>query len=113
MKHPQQFRWKPMDVAFADNTRNPQRLMLEVNKQYHCYTTISQSDGVGSHSEYSLLTLDEWLIWLERFREDLTGRELRECREAATAPFTEPQSWAEMRKRHAETGDAFINAKSK
>jgi len=115
MKHPQQFRWKPMDVAFGANLRNPRRMILEVNKKYpnHCYVTISESDGVRSHSDYSLHTLDEWLIWLERFRDDLTGRELRECREAATAPFTEPQSWTEMRKRYAETGDAFINEKSK
>lgn len=99
-----------MDVAFADNRRNPRRLVLEVNREYpnHCYTTCSESDGVGSHSDYSLRTLEEWLIWLDRFSDELTGRELRECKAAARAPFTEPKSWTDFRKRYADTGDPWM-----
>lgn len=107
---PQLFRWKPMDVAFGDNIRKPRRLVLEVNTKYpnFCYTTCSESDGIGNHSDYSLRTLEEWLAWIDRFADELTGRELRECKEAAKAPFTEPQSWVDFRRRYAETGDPFI-----
>lgn len=100
-----------MDVAFADNIRNPRRLVLEVNPEYpnFCYTTVSENGGgTGTHSDQSLRTLAEWLIWIDRFSDDLTGRELRECKEAARAPFTEPREWADFRKRYAETGDAWL-----
>lgn len=99
-----------MEIAFADNLQKPRRLILEVKPEYpnFCYSTVSESDGVGSHSDYSLMTLDEWLKWIERFREDLTGRQIREAIEAAKAPFVEPQSWADFRQRLAQTGDPFI-----
>jgi hypothetical protein len=99
-----------MDVAFGDNIRGPRRLILEVNPQYkhHCYTTCSESDGIGSHSDHSLRTLDEWLVWIERFSDDLTGRELREAKEAAKAPFVEPESWRGFRQRYARTGDPWL-----
>ena len=99
-----------MDVAFGDNTRNPRRLVLSVNEKHECcrYTTLSESGGEGYHPEGSLRTLEEWLKWLDRFSDDLTGRELREAREAALAPFSEPIFWADFRKRYAETGDAWI-----
>lgn len=103
-------RWKPMDVAYGDNIRKPRRLVLEVNPEYlhHCYTTCSESDGVGSQSDYSLRTKDEWLAWVDRFSDELTGKELREAKEAVRADFAEPQSWADFRKRYAETGDPWI-----
>lgn len=103
-------RWKVMDVAWADNIRNPRCLVVEVNPKYpgHCYTTCSQSDGIGSHSDHSLRTQEEWLKWLERFSDDLTGRELREAREAALAPFVEPPSWAGFRERYKLTGDPWL-----
>lgn len=99
-----------MDVAFGDTIQRPRRLVLELNPKYpsHCYTTCSHGNGIGSDSEHSLKTLEEWLKWLERFSDDLTGRELREAREAAVAPFTEPPSWAEFRQRYAETGDPWL-----
>ena len=102
-------RWKPMDVAFGDTLRRPRRLVLEVGK-HECakYTTCSESDGIGSQPESSMRTLDEWLKWLERFSDDLTGRELREAREAALAPFTEPASWAGFRERYKLTGDPWL-----
>lgn len=108
--HGSAFRWKVMDVAYGDNIRNPRRLILEVNPKYpnHCYTTCSESDGIGSHSDHSLRTLDEWLVWIDRFSDDLTGREIREAKEAARAPFTEPKSWAGFRARYAETGDPWL-----
>jgi hypothetical protein len=104
------FRWKPMDVAYGDNIRRPRRLVLECNPKYpsHCYTTVSETDGVGSHSDYSLMTLEEWLNWIEKFRDDLTGREIREAIEAARAEFVEPKSWGEFRNRFAETGDPWL-----
>jgi hypothetical protein len=104
------FRWKPMDVAFGDNIRRPRRLILQVNPKYpnHCYTTCSESDGIGSHSDHSLMTLEEWLTWIERFWDDLTGRELREAKEAARAPFIEPRSWVEFRERYRRTGNPYL-----
>jgi hypothetical protein len=103
-------RWKPMDVAYGDNIRNPRRLVIEVNPKYpnHCYTTCSEMDGIGSHSDYSLRTKEEWLAWVDRFADDLTGRELREAKEAVRADFVEPQSWAGFRQRYKETGDPWI-----
>jgi hypothetical protein len=106
----QKFRWKQMDVAFGDTLRNPRRLILEVNTKYpdHCYTTCSESDGIGSHSDHSLRTLEEWLAWIDRFSDELTGRELREAKEAARAPLIEPKSWEGFRKRLADTGDPWL-----
>lgn len=104
------FRFKPMDIAFADYLRKPRCLIMEVNRDYpdFCYTTFGETGGIGTYSDHSLRTLEEWLTWVNRFRDDLTGREIREVIEAAKAPFTEPDFWAEARERYAKTGDAFI-----
>jgi hypothetical protein len=104
-------RWKVMDVAFGDNRLHPRRLVIEVNEKFECcrYTTCCEDgDGIGYCSEHSLRTLDEWLDWLDRFSDELTGREIREAKEAARAEFAEPQSWADFRKRYAETGDPWL-----
>jgi hypothetical protein len=103
-------RWKPMDVAFADNLNRPRNLILEVSDKYEQfrYTTCSESGGSGCHSESSLMTLEEWLKWLERFSDDLTGRQMREAREAVMAPFTEPKFWTAFRERFAATGDPWL-----
>lgn len=103
-------RWKPMDVAYGDNIRKPRRLVLEVNPEYpnHCYMTCSENDGIGSQSDYSMRTKEEWLAWVDRFSDDLTGKELREAKESVRADFVEPQSWTDFRKRYAETGDPWI-----
>lgn len=100
-----------MDVAFGDNLRNPRRLILEVNDKYEHsrYTCCSESGGTGSQSDHSLRTLEEWLVWVDRFTDDLTGREIRECKEAARAPFTEPKYWADFRERYKQTGDPWLN----
>ncbi len=104
------FRWKPMDVAYSDNLHCPVVLVLEVNPKYpqFCYSTCSLNDGIGTHSDHSLRTREEWLKWLERFSDDLTGREMREARERVLAPIVEPESWRAFRKRYAETGDPWI-----
>lgn len=96
-----------MDVAFGDTLRAPRRLILEVTGEGQ-YETCSESDGIDGHSDCSLRTLQEFLTWVDRFSDDLTGRELREVKEAATAPFIEPESWAGFRKRYEETGDPWI-----
>ncbi len=100
-----------MDVAFGDNLHRPRRLILEVDARHprFCYTTCSECGyGIGNYGDHSLRTLEEWLVWIDRFEDDLTGRELRECKEAARAQFTEPKSWQEFRKRFAETGDPWL-----
>src|SRR5690348_13946373 len=61
-------RWEPMDMAFGDNLRGPRRLILEAHPptgkgpfdKWWRYTTCSESDGIGYHSENSLRTQDEW-----------------------------------------------------
>ncbi len=99
-----------MDIGYADNLQSPRCLVLEVDSKYpnHCYTTVSEREGVGSHSDRSLRTREEWLEWLERFSDDLTGRQMREAREHVMAPFEEPPSWAGFRKRFSETGDPWL-----
>jgi hypothetical protein len=100
--------FKPMDVAFGDTITRPRRLVLEVHPESECsrYTTCGESGGVGCTG--ALMTQEEWLKWLDRFNEDLTGRQIREAKEAATAPFTEPKYWVEFRERYAETGVPWI-----
>ena len=103
--------WKPMDVAFADNLLRPRRLILEVSEKHECcrYTTCSEDGfGTGYHSDGSLRTLEEWLRWIDRFSDDLTGRQIREAKEAAQAPFVEPQAWADFRRCYADTGDPWL-----
>lgn len=98
-----------MDVAFGDTIRKPRRLVLEIGEhEQFRYTTCSETDGIGSQPESSMKTLSEWLQWVDRFSDDLTGRELREAKEAALAHFTEPKSWDDFCKRYAETGDPWI-----
>ena len=100
-----------MDVAFGDTLLRPRRLILEAkwsDERAATYATCSESDGVGYHSDFSLRTLDEWLVWVDRFEEDLTGRQIREAKDAAKAPFVEPPSWAGFRQRYAETGDPWL-----
>ena len=103
-------RFKPMDVVFGDNLRRPRQLILEINPKYESskYTTIGEGECVGYHSENSLKTLPEWLLWVDRFLDELTGRELREIKEAATAQFIEPKCWGEFRDRYLKTGNAFL-----
>lgn len=105
-----EIRFKPMDVVFDCNTRNPRRLVLEVNPKYypnHCYQ-VAGRDWNGSCGVHDLMTRDEWLRWLEKFRDELKGREFRECMEAALGPFEEPACWADFRKRFAETGSPWV-----
>jgi hypothetical protein len=109
-------RWKPMDVAFGDNLHRPRRMILEAYPptgtgmfdKWWRYTTCSESDGVGSLAEHSLRTKEEWLEWVERFSDDLTGRELRAVKDAARADFVEPDSWRSFRERFAATGDPWL-----
>lgn len=102
--------FKPMEVAFADRLRNPRVLVIEVKPQYKSshYTAISTGGGDGYYPKTALRTKEEWLAWVERFSDDLTGRELREVKEAVQADFVEPDCWAGFRKRFAETGDPWL-----
>jgi hypothetical protein len=99
-----------MDVAFGDNLRSPRRLNTgrSIPVIPRVIPTCSERTGIGSHSDYSLLTLEEWLVWIERFADELTGRELREYKEAARAAFIEPTEWQAFRKRYADTGDPWV-----
>ena len=103
-------RYKPMDVVFGDTLLRPRRLVLAVIEDATriCYEACSESGGSSTHPEYTLRTLDEWLNWVERFSDDLTGRQLREAKEAARAPFDEPRCWIEFRQRFAATGDPWL-----
>lgn len=105
-----EIRFKPMDVVFDCTSRHPHRLVLGVNSKYHpnyCYE-VAGRDWYGSSGVYDLRTREEWLEWIEKFAEDFTGRELRECKEAVMAPFVEPPLWADFRRRFAETGSPWI-----
>lgn len=99
-----------MDVAFGPCIHKPRRLVLEVNAKddRFRYTCCTQGEGESYDSESSLMTLDEWMTWLDRFSDDLTGRELREAREAVREPFIEPPGWRGFRERFATTGDPWL-----
>ena len=108
--------WKLMDVVFGDNLHRPRRLILEIHpptgkglfERYWRYTTCTESGGIGGLSETSIRTKNEWLNWIDRFADDLTGKELRDAKESVRAEFAEPQCWLDFRKRYAETGDPWI-----
>ena len=99
-----------MDIAYGDTLRKPRRLVLEADpsEKYCRYTTCSEQDGIGYHSEGALMTLADWLEWAERFKEDFPYSEIRAVKEAAQALFTEPESWAGFRQRYAETADPWL-----
>ena len=99
-----------MDVAYGENIRRPRRLVLEVDPTRECarYTCCTEGQGESYDSEHSLMTFDEWLTWLDKFSDDLTGRELREAREAVRETFTEPPGWRGFRERFATTGDPWL-----
>lgn len=97
-----------MDVAYGENLQRPRRLILEVSEKYGSYTTCSESCGIGYLPESAMRTKEEWLAWIERFSDELTGRELREAKEYVNAPFTEPDSWTGFRERYASTGDPWL-----
>lgn len=103
-------KFKPMDVAYADRLHRPQVLVAEVNPahRYSFYTAIGLSGCDSSYPESALRTKDEWLAWVDRFSDDFTGRELREAKESVRAEFSEPECWAEFRKRFEETGDPWM-----
>lgn len=109
-------RWNVMQMAFGDTLHGPRQLVLEVHpprgpgplQKWWRYVTCSECGGIGIHIECSLRTQSEWIDWVDRFSDDLTGRELREAKQAALAEFAEPQWWLDFRRRHAETGDPWI-----
>lgn len=104
-------RWKPMDVVYADGITNPRCLILSVYTRDNgtgSYEAVSESDGMPSLSDGNAMTQAEWLKWLEHFSDDLTGRQMREAREAALTELVEPESWAGFRKRYSETGDPWL-----
>lgn len=106
-------RWKPMDIVYADGLHRPRCLILSVHVREDgsgSYEAVSENDGSPILSDSCAMTQEEWLKWLEYFSDDLTGRQMREAREAATGPLVEPESWAGYRKRYAETGYPWITS---
>lgn len=67
------------------------------------------TENLGHGGVHRPMTREQWLDWLEGFRDELTGREFRECREAAMRDFVEPAEWTNYRKRYAETGSPWLN----
>lgn len=105
-------RWKPMDVALGDTIHRPFRLVLEAHaprtwEDEWTYATVSESDGVGSSLDHNLRSAEQWLLWVDRFSDDLTGRELREAKEHVRAGVVEPASWTEFRGRFQATGSPW------
>lgn len=96
-----------MDVVFVDCLWTPRRLITEVHLHgTYRYTAVS-ADGESCYLECYCMTRDEWLAYLERFRDELTGKEFREAREQVVADCAEPDSWAGFRSRYALTGDPY------
>ncbi len=101
-----------MSVAYDRTIERPRRLILAVNMEHESsrYTVCTEDGyGIGYVSERSLRSLPEWLQWADLFVDELTGRELREAKSHAAAPFVEPKQWAEFRARYAETGNPWSN----
>jgi len=59
------------------------------------YMCLSSSGSVCCNSEQNLLTLEEWLAFWERMRDEIVPREWRACAEAAKAEFVPPAWWNE------------------
>ena len=68
-------------------------------QQYCC---MSSSGTVCYHSDQDLLTLEEWLNWWERFRDETIPKEWRECAENARLDFVPPAWWPEAVERATE-----------
>lgn len=101
-----------MDVVYGPYIHAPRRLILEV---YHRadgtvrYETVSEREGCGGESEDSLwATADEWLEWFTKFQDEMTGLAYREAQDRVRRPLVEPKSWADFRKRYAETGCPWL-----
>ena len=106
-------RWKPMDVVYLGNHRKPRGLVLEVHwwerSKRWTYTVWSESEGNHHGVDESwAMTQREWLDWLDGFYDELTGKQMREYKEAAKAPLVEPASWTGFRQRYADTGDPWL-----
>ena len=89
-------KWQPGQIARFVNRACPRRLILEVCEKRgyeQTYCTLGDSGTVGYDTEQNLLTLDEWLKWWERFRDEVTGKEHRECADNARKEFVPPDWW--------------------
>jgi len=80
------------------NRSCPRMLVLEVcagknrwgDQTYCC---LSGTGTVCYHDDAGMLTLPEWLAWWERFQDEVTGKEYRECIQAAHKEFLPPPWW--------------------
>jgi len=93
-------KWKVGDIARYPNRSCPRMYILEATCNAESdfrwwYLCLSSSGSVCCNSEQNLLTLDEWLAFWERMRDDITPREWRERAEAAKAEFVPPAWWNE------------------
>jgi hypothetical protein len=66
------------------------------------YCCMSGDGVVCYHGDGDMLTLPEWLAWWERFKDEVTGKEHRECIEAACRDFVPPPWWDEAVERAME-----------
>lgn len=95
------------DVVYQDRIQTPRSLIVEIGPKYH--TVLTEGEGMGHAKPEHFMTLDEWLEWLEKFRDELTGKDFREAQEHARAPLTWSRVWNEFKARYDATGNAFLD----
>lgn len=100
-----------MEIYYQDTLRKPRVLIVELRSENDIQRAdigLSESGGLSYRLD-NVMTREQWLEWVQKFRDDLTGRELREILEHESAPFVWPQCWNEFRDRYAATGNAFLD----
>jgi hypothetical protein len=84
-------RWKVGDMPRYCSLCCARALILDTSRESYC---VMFSHGVVSYvKEYDLYTLEGWLKWLEKFRDELTPKEFREYEASAKAEFVPPKWW--------------------
>ena len=101
-----------MDVVYGPYIQAPRRLILDV---YHRqdgtvhYEPVSEGEGCGGEAEEWLwATKEEWLEWLTKFQDEMTGLAYREAQDRVRKPLVEPKSWAGFRERYKTTGCPWL-----
>lgn len=98
-------KWKVGDMARYVTRSCVRKLILEVGEpevRGRMYCCLSTTGEVSYTAERDLLTLEEWLAWWERFRDETVPREWRACAEAAGADFVPPAWWGDAVRRAME-----------
>lgn len=96
-------KFKVGDLVKMDNRNATWMQIIALPDDVHKkYTTMSEHGYISYYSESALMTREEWLVWWERFRDEIIPREWRECAENARRDFVPDPKWDEWVRRASE-----------